>query len=254
MINNKDQDILLIEKYLRNELDQNQVNEVDHRRSTDTAFNELYETELNIYNKIKLEGNQELKHFLTDIESTIKTPTVKSKPTNIIRIAIILAAAVSIISSAFLFFSSQKKYSAQSLYVEYFSKYPSDLATIERSSSTKTTTLQEAIIAYQQENFTKADRLLSEVYDAEKNDQISFYKAICQLEMGNTQSAISTLAQLSKKENYKYEDGVRWYLALAYLKSENTEKAKVHLQKIIDTDQTYQRTATKAILNKLSDS
>ena len=253
MSNFKDQDILLIEKYLRNELESDLVKELEQKLGSDAEFKKLYDQEKTVFDYLKSQGNKDLKNYLVQVEKEINQSSLK-RPSKSLRLILAIIAAIGLIFGTLLFYNNCNSLTPNKLYAEYFSTYPNDLVSLERSSNDiQPSSLQNAMIAYQKGEFAEAEKLFAQQTNSEDIDRIGFYRAICQIQLGDTQSALNEFNRLSKLDNFEYEEGVRWYFALAYLKASDVENAKLQLQNIIDTNQKYQRTAAQNLLHKLSD-
>ena len=83
-----------------------------------------------------------------------------------------------------------------------------------------------------------------------QNTVVVFYKGICLLAIGNTDEAALSLNKVVSEDQSPYKNPACWYLALAYLKSGDKEKAQETLSEIIKSNSTYSKEASR-FLKKL---
>ena len=87
--------------------------------------------------------------------------------------------------------------------------------------------------------------------ELKKCPELLFYISICQLELNKTSDAEKNLKQLSKLgDSFSHFQAVDWYLALTFLKINQTDNAKSLLEKIKDEKRYYSDKATE-ILTKM---
>ncbi|TCI90202.1 tetratricopeptide repeat protein [Tenacibaculum sp. M341] len=104
---------------------------------------------------------------------------------------------------------------------------------------------------FKQQKYTESLALL-EKFKEEKTDdpQILMYEGVLNLELNQQEKAIQIFNELIQKDtldSYK----AHWYLALSYLKSDNTKQAKKELQFIINDGKNFKDKEAKELLSKL---
>ena len=109
--------------------------------------------------------------------------------------------------------------------------------------------------AYDHKDYTQAVTLLQKCLEKEPSsnykDKIELYLGLSYLESNKTTKAIAQFQDLASRENTQAFT-VDWYLALAYLKVEQIEKAKTILSKLKNGETNPYQEKAKALLLKLS--
>lgn len=110
------------------------------------------------------------------------------------------------------------------LFETYYTPLEYDSQLMSRGEETISPELASAMESYQKEDYATALQKFEAIPDVEENYLI--YKAICLLETEQTEDAITLLEQLvANGEGTEYYQQACWYLALAYLRNHNEEKA-----------------------------
>jgi len=143
-----------------------------------------------------------------------------------------------------LFFVNNQP-SNDELFSSYFVPYKNVIQPIERGSS-----LQDektiAFTAYEKGDYKKAFTLFSKLYTVTNESYYLFYQANALLKLEKAKEAVPILIQhLSTKDTLVQKS--RWYLALAYLKLNNENKAKEMLKKVV-SDGDYKKKEANELL------
>lgn len=108
--------------------------------------------------------------------------------------------------------------------------------------------LEEAKKAYQAGDFENTLRLLKELkekYDYQPDDLI-YAQAVVYTQMENYDESIKLLKKIiRKKSNIEHE--ARWYIALVYLKTNKKNKAKEHLNTLVQHSEKHKVKANKKL-------
>ena len=109
------------------------------------------------------------------------------------------------------------------IYANYFSPFPNVLTSIERGENGHdqgAITLEKAMKLYQEEKYSEAINEFERFQgDSDLEKYTSYYRAISHLAQNETTPAIRILEALQgDQEVNNIQDGIQWYLALAYLK------------------------------------
>ena len=110
--------------------------------------------------------------------------------------------------------------------------------------------IQPAIKAYKIKDYKTALPIFEKAFHQKKNHELQYYMAVCQLAQNKTSDAITNLKELKDIVTFTYYNETRWYLALAYLKVGNVKDAKVLLNDLVNSDNSYSKKA-KRVLSKL---
>lgn len=138
----------------------------------------------------------------------------------------VAAACISLLALGWWLYSPTQ--SSAELYTQYFEVYP-DFVT---SRAIEESGLSKAIQYYNDEKYQLAANEFQVLYlgDSLKYD-VSFYLGLSYLNTGSNTKAIKILNSVVENSD-KYQQQARWYLALAFLKNNQLDKAKTTLLKI----------------------
>ncbi len=162
--------------------------------------------------------------------------------------AIAIAASLIIALGIFSLLQHTETFSNEQLFAEYFEPYSNIIAPASRGDETPDEK-SEAFRYYDAKNYETASNKFDKLYATTKASYYLFYLGVCELQLGNTENAI-TLFKLHQKHTDKLSNQTHWYLALAHLKASNIKDAKALLQTII-TKKSFKYKAAEDILKKL---
>ena len=232
---------LLISKYFTGELSAEEQQTFDRFLDDDRDFR----AEVDFQKKVRLAvihaKQAEKKARLQSIEAGIKTSQSSRKWW-------LAAASILILLTAGFFFLTNEA-SSEQLFANYYEPAKNIIHPIVRNGDDPSK-LTEAFLAYQKNEFELAGQLLTEEYESTNRSELIFYRAICQIETGQTDLAIKNL--ISHQE-YKdvMSDKTGWYLALAYLKTDKKAEAKAVLEEIVNNTGSFKLKEAKSLLKKL---
>ena len=153
-----------------------------------------------------------------------------------------IAASILLIITFSYFFI--KPVSSSELYLSYFEAYPN----LKRARGEANEQLDEALKLYTQGNYKEAISSFNGITAPEDNaDKIQFYTAMSYLMLNQTNQAIELLQSIDNTSIYQQQ--VRWYLALCYLKMDNKANALSYLSFIMDGDFMYKE--AQEVINQL---
>ncbi len=216
---------------------------------------------------IEEKGNRDLKSFLIGLENQDVSSygkqdtsgnTIKPKKSATIltlrKLITGVAASLAIITASIWAFKTTQVNQTQDLFSEYYSPYPNDLVKIERSDS-QVTPLQSAMTEYAKENYKSAiikiHNYTSATPDGHLVNELTFFKAISYLSIGNIDEAKQSLQSLHSLESFEYADKVNWYLALTHINAGEDGLAKSVLQDLINSGQRYKLDEAKKLLGEI---
>jgi hypothetical protein len=221
-------------KYFNHELESDEQKLFDQLLKEDEEFGNQVKFEKSVQEALKRNERAELKSFLNGIEMP--------KETKIYRWFAIAASFVGIvlISTFSIYYFPEK--SSSNLYATYFQPYPNEVAPVVRGQNLNTP-ITDAFQAYENENYKLSSKLFEDIPE----DYALLYGGISNLEIDQNQKAINQFKKLSLQKD-KYQEISEWYLALAYLKNNETKNAKEVLNSIGQNQQFYEQ-ATELLRN-----
>lgn len=223
----------LIIKYFSRQLDAEEQKIFDQLMLDDTDFKNQVNFEKSTQEAIKRNERADLKRFLQGVDIPKQNKTFQWIAIAASFIGIVLISIFSI-----YYYSSTD---SSNLYTEYFQPYPNEVAPLVRGENDDSS-ISEAFNAYELENYELSAKLFENINE----DYSLLYAGISNLELNQNQKAIDQLKTLSL-QNGKYQDAAEWYLALAYLKNNETEKAKELLNSIVQNHQQFSEQASELL-------
>ncbi len=259
----KEQDQKLIHKYLREELDSQEIELFNRKVDSDNEFKKRLELELNLYdsldekswsfiknsNSIEIKKLQKL--FQDEESEVLKTRIIEAQKafysnTNLRRkwIYYSIAAAVVITISTIIFWPN--KLTNQELYSEYLKTEDlTELVDRGRSDSI----LSSSQNAFDRKDFPEVIELLSPEIENTTNGNIFIYLTIAHMETSDYLGAEKVLSLLINSELLDSQKGY-WYRSLLYIKSDRIGDAKEELKLIIDQNY-YNRDNALELLERI---
>jgi len=229
-----------IEEYLKGELSEEEQASFESMMEGNPEIKEKVEMQRQLLKGIELGFNQELKQLLIEEESRL--PGLKKNQSNRVKSlypVIGIAATVSLMIIAFYTFRNTTTDTSE-LYAQYYQPYPNVEAPISRSDINAS----NPFALYENRDYEKAMEKFKALRSTQPDEpSIIFYSAICQLELGSTTQAISSLRELLELHENKYSRPALWYLSLAYLKSDQTREAISQLNDLTSIDDVYAKKA-----------
>ncbi len=139
--------------------------------------------------------------------------------------------------------------SSERLYAQYFEPYKNVVQPMVRGEVVKTTK-EFAFKAYDEGSYAEAIIHLNTLINEKPESILALYKANAQLQLGKTEAAIVTLESQIQKTDTIYAEA-QWYLTLSYLKLDNKEKAKNHLNALLQTNSRFKKNEAQELLKSL---
>lgn len=245
----------LIERYLANEMADHEHRAFEDQLNDNKAlFDEfLIHKELD-----SLLSNEDLHKFLDTVHQTDARWTRPSKKNNTsfiqLNARLILGIAASLLivifSWQFLFVSGDSSSSSQ-LFADYYEPYQIVLSQRSESQSSGHVALfNQAIQDYADGDYTSAADAFRQLQTMEtENVSYKFYFAVSLLSSDNAPEAIDILEELLETPNHFFTEQSRWYLAMAYI-STNDRNSAVEVLQSISPGQ-FQYTKSRDIITEL---
>lgn len=172
--------------------------------------------------KIKEERQKELEEQLKFLSGHKRAIIKKKHQRN--RILYAFSSIVAIIAIVFSFNIYQDNRRMDKLFETYYTPLEYDSQLMSRGEETISPELASVMEAYQNKDYATALQRFKVMSQVDENYLI--YKAICLLETDKTKDAISLLEELvGNGEGTEYYQQACWYLALAYLRNHQKDKA-----------------------------
>jgi tetratricopeptide (TPR) repeat protein len=194
---------------------------------------------LNYHEKLK-SAFQEFR--LTDDE----TPSEK-KPTKTFKLKIrwqyLSVAALGLIVISTFFFRNISEPANDKLFKQYYSKYEANIVT--RSESNDNNDLINAIQLYDRGNYSEAIQNFKNILKTDaSNTAAHFFLGVSYMETNNFANAIENLTYVIKQNDTVFVEHAEWYIAMCYVKTNQTKLAIPLLTKISNTKNFYKLMAS----------
>ncbi len=168
------------------------------------------------------------------------------------RIIIYLGTAIAVIILLFMYLYNDHHITPDKLYSTYFTRYTQDVM-IRSSHTSERNPLSVAVFYYLEEDYNKSEALFTELLDADStNVSARFYKGLSEIALGNFSTASEDFSSLLNLDFSFYQEHARWYLALCYLKMNQTNEAEGCFTELKNQNSVYAERSEK-ILQILSD-
>ena len=280
---NIDEHIDLIERYLYDDLNQEELDDFNDLLRQDADFNKLF---------------YEMDHLLDGIRRSAKKTTVEEKLARLeealplkdaqsekdegtpvipiwstvtqygttfkaafstitdknYRMAIAAGFALLIIATLTLF-NIIKNPSSEKLFAQYYEPFENQSSMAlrggdEKAESIESELLQRALSEYDKTNYAESIELFNSIPDNSENKlSVWMYKGNALLHEGQVDKAIIMFQNIIN-ENAGFEVHAKWYLSLCYIKNEDFQNAKPLLEEIRDYGKYKNKEAGK-ILSKI---
>jgi tetratricopeptide (TPR) repeat protein len=188
-----------------------------------------------------------LRNKLSEIENRRKEPgkPVKhSKKLTLVKYAALFAGIILIGSIAVI---PSKSLNREEIMKRYYKPY--EPPTSQRSAQSETNVdFTLALEFYNTHDYNKAAALFNKVLENSPNDmQTVLLKGVSNFEEKKYPEAKQSFGQVMDNKDNLYIDHAKWYLALCYLNTNETEKAKQLFRKIGNEEGIYRNDARKIL-------
>lgn len=164
-------------------------------------------------------------------------------------IILIFAGIVILVMFFYLIMGVNQAKDNEILFAQYYEPFPNLITPLNRDiNDTNIDGFQE----YELGNYKEA--LIKLETSNDSNSIIQLYKALCLLQLDETEKSINILSKVAANEKAKYHDAAEWYLILTMIKNKQLVEAKGELLKLVDDqDHLYWNKGTK-LLKKINSS
>ncbi len=238
-----EQHAALIEKYIHNRLTSKEELGFNELLKNNEAFKKEVALHTNIKKVVTYEDDLSFRKLISDLEKKSKGATQKRSYTKWL-----VAASIALLLGLTYFINTNNKATGNELFASYFVPYRNVVHPIVRSNEQQDIKAM-AFIAYERGEYKKAITLFTNLYITTEEPYYLFYKANALLKLEKADEAIPLLLKHLKTKD-TLTDKTNWYLALAYLKIEDDQKAKKLLNVII-TKELYKTKEAQQLLKEI---
>jgi len=233
----------LIVKFFENTLSPEELTEFNELMDNNEDFRKEVEFQKELKEVILLSDRENIKQELKAIEPGARKSKFKMWP--------IAASFVVLLGISAFWWFSDPNVNPEELFDAQFEPYRNVVQPIERGSDTKDLRIL-AFRAYEEGNYDIALEGFNNLLEKYNDSRIHFYKANVLLQLGKTEEAIDILEKNMTEADSLVEKH-HWYLALAYLKIGEDDKAISQLKPLINNPNSeYKKKEAQALLNKIN--
>lgn len=238
----------LLLRYFSKQLTEEQEKTFHELLETDEEFKAQFEFENDLKCVIKKNENENLKQKLVDFEKGIDRSKQSSNSKSSFKYWSMAASIALLMGLGWFAYNTFSGPDYGELYAANFEAYPNTVYTITRSDGEQSLE-RDAFAAYEAGDYEKAVTAFLDLKTKGGTTHTDFYLAQSYLHLGKDQEAIEALKRVILNDmGFKAE--ANWYLALAYLKSEDEVNAITTLNRHIENFD-YNRENSQALLKEL---
>ncbi|WP_144017465.1 tetratricopeptide repeat protein [Ekhidna lutea] len=231
----------LIEDYLNGILDSKTMSEVKHLLETDEVARGIAQGILNMKERFDADESQMDDYLSQTLEKKQKLINDYSSQRSSLRIIKIAAAVLVLAVSTFAIYQLTQPTLNDVLAYELSQPYEMFITSRDGEGS-----LDHALVTYNNGNYAEVFNYIQNTHTA----QSSFLKGLSYLYLEEYESAITELQSVANSDS-RFEEQARWYLAIAYLQTDEPEKAKAILAQIKGNPNHYKAERAVEILDLL---
>jgi tetratricopeptide (TPR) repeat protein len=242
----------LINRYFENSLSPEEQKLFNNLLQNDATFKEEFLFQKDLKQVIAVSQQEELKSTLSHIEENVQ----KNSRFMIVPKKWMVAASLLLITTLGMWTVKSLYYpSNDEIYETYFEVDRNTIQPVVRGESLNTIEYR-AFVAYEAQDYYKAINLFNSVKNPDEI-YIIYYKGLCFLALEKTDEAIALLSNVANTttidgKSADLEEKANWYLALAYLKNNDTENAISRLSLINnDPSSIFKKQEAQEVLNYL---
>lgn len=243
--------IKALEDLLAGDLSPADEKEIRRQIEEDPVLQRLLKNEQDILAGIRHWSRNQLRNELKELEARLEPINVDEEVafTNEGQRAkfqwkpILAAAGIVLVLALYFVFNTLGKPTTEELYNEFYEPYSAYAPVTMRGDESIATPMKEAMLAYEISDYAVAAEKLETLPPSGERD---FYLAHSYLATGKQQKAVPLLEQLAET-GAEPRSTINWYLALAYIKNDNTTEASEILERLAANDNSYQQKAKQLL-------
>ncbi len=219
----------LLYKYFSNQLSDKDRLHFEELLLTDSEFRAAFDYEKGLKLAIKKSQSEKLKSKLASFEKEIQSKKITRHRKSKVYSWSIAASIAILIGVSWFGYNTFSNPNYNELFDTNYEPYPNTVHLITRGEA-HLSEEKKAFIAYESGHYKEAVSLFSTL-DQNLN-YLDLYMGISYLNIDDTEKAIELFRKAETKD-HEFKEAANWYLALAYLKNNDEQRAKTVLEKQI---------------------
>lgn len=226
-------------KHFEGTLSNEELKEFNTLLITDNDFKEAFEFQKELQETLVLNDREQLKEEIQSWDTDRKKHDFKPW--------LIAASFIILLTIPSFWYFGQSDLSNEDLFATNFEPYRNVVHPIVRGENSDDLKIK-AFIDYEAKNYKEALNSFNVLLNEGNDATISFYKANTLMQLNKTNEAIPIL-ETNVKNSDTLQDRNLWYLALAYLKNNDTDASKKTLKRLLSQSEFKSKEATILIKN-----
>jgi tetratricopeptide (TPR) repeat protein len=248
-------DIMLIDRFLSDDLNSEERNAFN-KKLEDPAFKKLFADEKIVRLGIEYSTLKNISSELQDLEASLPEVEInlakerKLIPwnNNAFKIA---ASLLLLVAASYVIYRYTKQPDLKLAFENNFEAYPNEFYIPKRGEVTPENNKTKAFEYYDAKQYKDALIYFDRLTASDKDNIINFYEGNAYLATGESEKAIKIFKNLIKDQKFIFIDQCKWYLGLAYLKTQRIADAKKIFSELKEGQSTHRERATE-ILEELN--
>lgn len=238
-----------IDEYLLGHLDGGNAQKVEAEISANPALQEQLDLEREFIKGFTLVGQEQFRKRLDAIEKELETePDSKVTPKNATGYYLVVAAIIAaMILFAYLLLSRGPD--TEKVYANFYEPYPVSFST--RAEDTDEQLLEIGELYENQQYEAAIPKLTALLKERPEDGQLHLALGISYLETDDLEAAQNVFQNIRAEGIQLYNDLAVWYLALALIKADDLDKARMWLQVLADNPEADKRVEAQELLLEL---
>ena len=237
-----------MEDYIHGNLSVTEQEQFEAEMATDEQLREEVELHRKLISSVETESLRQLLEQIHEENFESETKVV-SLPRRRSYFPMAIAASVALLILAGWWIFNLQTLSPESVYAAYFTPAEGLPTTLGYSTNTD---FAEGMVSYKLQEYTEALEYWQPLLEADpNNDTLNYYVGVTFFADEQPDSAIGYLTDVVSSEQSSLRTSAQWYLALSYLKTDQSEQAKSLLEDLTNRDNPYQSRSSE-ILQKMT--
>lgn len=246
----EEKDLELIERYLSQQLSDQESKEFEKRLENDNELKKAKEDTESLISGIHYASKKELYQKLQLLDKAMPPYEPEGKVvkwyTN--PMAWGVAASISLVIIGWIFFLNPASQDQDDLFAQHFEVYPNIIAPTVRGAEADTAIKKQAYYLYDLGQYQEAIEELSELSKEEDNGAVMLYLGISYLSLNDNENAIRSFEQYRQSQFETFLPQANWYLGLTYLRIGDRNQAKKIWEEIPEGN-SYRNKVTEVLSN-----
>jgi len=241
----------IVDKYIYGDLDIAEMQHFERTMDSDTNLKKEYHLYADINQAILEEDVMMLRGSLNTIYDEIHSTKIISLKIPKRRFYYAAASLALLIATGSIIYEySKPSLNNDAIYTKYFTPY--EVSVTYRSGNEEIDrVLISALEKYENKDYENAVKLFEKVLEKRSTDiAANLYTGISLMETEKYQKATKSFQTIITHNNNLFIEQAKWYLAMCYIKTDQTKKAEITLNELVAIDSYYKKHAKK-VLNDL---